>query len=40
MRDRIVISGPELKDGMVDVPDTPGLGIELDRDAILAFVIS
>lgn len=40
MRDKIVISGPELKDGLVDVPDTPGLGIELDRDAIHAFIIS
>ena len=40
MRDRIVAKGPELKDGMVEVPDTPGLGIELDREAIQAFVIS
>ena len=39
LRDRIIAKGPEVIDGMVAVPKTPGLGVEVDREAIAALLV-
>ena len=37
LRDNIIAKGPEVIDGMVAVPKIPGLGVEVDREAIAAL---
>lgn len=39
IRDRVIARGPAIVEGFVDVPEDPGLGIEVDRDAVLAFLV-
>jgi len=36
-RDRVVTSSPELRDGGLVVPDTPGLGVALNHDVIATY---
>jgi L-alanine-DL-glutamate epimerase-like enolase superfamily enzyme len=35
--DKIYVNPPEVKDGYMEVPKTPGLGFDLDREAIKRF---
>ncbi|WP_128434942.1 enolase C-terminal domain-like protein [Streptomyces cyaneus] len=35
-RERLTVEPPRITGGEVDVPDTPGLGVRLDRDRLLA----
>jgi len=37
LRRELVRRGPEMVDGVIRLPDAPGLGIELDRDALARF---
>jgi L-alanine-DL-glutamate epimerase-like enolase superfamily enzyme len=37
---RLFKEGPAIVEGMLVVPDKPGLGLEFDRDAIRRFAIS
>ncbi len=37
LRRELVLRGPEMVDGIIRLPDEPGLGIELNRDALERF---
>ena len=37
LRRELVLRGPEMVDGIIRLPDEPGLGIELNRDALDRF---
>ncbi|HLY22271.1 MAG TPA: mandelate racemase/muconate lactonizing enzyme family protein [bacterium] len=37
LRRDLVRRGPRMVDGVISLPDAPGLGIELDRDALVRF---
>jgi L-alanine-DL-glutamate epimerase-like enolase superfamily enzyme len=37
LRNRLTLQTPELIDGELEVPDRPGLGIEIDQDALREF---
>jgi len=39
MRDKIIIKGPKMVNGCVNVPSDPGLGIEVDKKAIRKFMV-
>lgn len=34
--DRLTVNPPQIKDGMIEITDQPGLGIEIDREQVLA----
>ncbi|MDH5411008.1 MAG: mandelate racemase/muconate lactonizing enzyme family protein, partial [Alphaproteobacteria bacterium] len=38
-RQAILTQPIEHKDGVVDIPSGPGLGIEIDRDALASFCV-
>jgi D-galactarolactone cycloisomerase len=40
IRDRLAVSPIEHQQGWVDVPDRPGLGIDIDEDALQMFCAS
>jgi L-alanine-DL-glutamate epimerase-like enolase superfamily enzyme len=40
LRDRITKQRIVAKDGMLDIPDAPGLGVELDEAAIEKYVVA
>ena len=40
LRRQLVADGPTMVDGQIVMPDRPGLGIELDRDALERFAVS
>ncbi|MFY0651630.1 MAG: mandelate racemase/muconate lactonizing enzyme family protein [Cyclobacteriaceae bacterium] len=40
IREKLSSPGIELKDGMIDVPDRPGLGIEINEDVLREFLNS
>jgi D-galactarolactone cycloisomerase len=37
LRDRLAFEPIVQRDGIVRVPDLPGIGIEIDRDALTSF---
>jgi L-alanine-DL-glutamate epimerase-like enolase superfamily enzyme len=39
MCNRVDGSGPILEDGYIDVPEGPGLGVELDRDICEEYLV-
>ena len=39
-KDDVVVEPMEVKDGYIDVPDTPGIGVELDEEKARSYVYS
>ena len=37
LRRELVVGGPQLINGLIQIPDVPGLGVELNRDALVRF---
>jgi D-galactarolactone cycloisomerase len=39
LREELTYPSIEMKDGMIAVPDRPGLGIEVNEDALLKYAL-
>lgn len=39
LRNQLVCNAPELRDGKVAIPNSPGIGIELDEEVVRRFVV-
>jgi L-alanine-DL-glutamate epimerase-like enolase superfamily enzyme len=37
LRRELVLGGPQMTDGVIHLPNAPGLGVELNRDALQRF---
>jgi L-alanine-DL-glutamate epimerase-like enolase superfamily enzyme len=37
LRRELVLGGPQMADGVIQLPNAPGLGVELNRDALQRF---